>query len=253
MSACVICQRHEHDEDQPDACTPRCRQREATEGQACPQCAQRIRDDLDSLIEAYALTDQPSTGARTGGARSSEPSLPGGTDRLNWRADDLFRTLTEWCRDWADRWTLTLPSKHLTSITGWLRRHLPNALAHHPAIADFAAEISRLARTGRVLAHLTDPGQLICCPGPGGSGCGRRLRVNINDPDAVHRCRNCGTNWDAAWLLNLVHHIDTPIWVDVETAANFTGVHESTLRRWAAAGKITRDHGCYDIRELVAS
>lgn len=251
MSACVICKHHDHDDDQPDTCTDRCRRRETVEGQACSRCAQRIRADLDLIVDAYALTDTPSTGIRLGGTRSTGISLPGGTDRLNWRADELWRTLTSWVQDWAEQWRLTLPERHLTSITAWLRRHLATALAQHPAIADFANEIARLARTGKVLAHLTDPGQLITCPGPGGSGCGQRLRVNIADPDAVHACRACGTRWDAGWLLNLVHHLATPIWVDPEAAARFAGVHERTLRRWAATGRITRDHGRYDIRELA--
>lgn len=252
MSACVICQHHDHNEGQPDTCTHRCRRRETVEGQACSRCAQRIRDDLDTILESYALTDTPASGIRSGGARSTEASLPGGTDRLNWRASELHDTLTSWCRDWATQWSLRLPDRHLTSITAWLRRHLTTALAQHPAIAEFAAETSRLARIGRVLAHLTEPGQAITCPGPGGNGCGQRLRVNIADPDAVHHCRKCGTRWEPGWLLRLVHHLDTPIWVDPEAAARFAGVHESTLRRWAAAGRITRDHhGRYDIRELA--
>lgn len=256
MSACVICQRHEHDEDQPDTCTPRCRRRETSEGQACAQCAQRIRDDLDQILECYALTNTPSTGVRLGGTRSTGISLPGGTDRMNWRASDLHNTLTAWCRDWAQTWNLALPTHPRRGtpvgvVTAWfLRAHLRNALATHPAIADFAREISQLARTGRVLAHLTTPGQTIACPGPGGSGCGQRLRVNIADPDAAHPCRRCGTNWDTAWLLRLAAHVDTPVWVDIEVAARVTGVSERTLRRWAAADRIRRDRGRYELRSI---
>jgi hypothetical protein len=270
VSACVICEHHDHEQTPvspangptpqryPDIpqqrekpCTSRCRRREATEGAACQQCAATIRRDLDEILECHALTDEPSAGQRSGGARSSERSLPGGTDRLNWRADDLHRTLTAWCADWAERWRLKPPAPHLTSITGFLRTHLPNALTDpHPAISDFAAEISRLARVGRRLASLTQPGTLINCPGPAGAGCGQRLRVNAADPDAIHRCRACGTNWTPAWLLTLATHCETPVWVDVEVAAKLSGVHESTLHRWANKGKIKRDHGRYEIRSI---
>lgn len=225
-----------------------CNHREPIEGAACAICARRSRDSLNDILTAHALTDHPPGGTRTGGSRSAETSLPGGTDRMNWRAA-LPSQLTTWARDWADTLTLSPPDANIASIIGWFHRHLPAALARHPAVEEFAGDMSRLARTGRVLAGLTEPGQRIACPGPAGVGCGHRLRVNVAD-DSSQRCPRCGTTWDPAWLLHLAAHTDADVWVDGEAAALASGVHERTLRRWARVGKIRRERGLYELRSI---
>lgn len=225
-----------------------CQHREPAEGQACAICARRIRDHLDDILTTYALTTHPPTGVRTGGSRSAETSLPGGTDRMNWRAG-IPNQLTTWARDWAEQLNLRPPDGNLAAIIGWFHRHLPSALARHPAIGEFAGDVSRLARTGRVLATLTEPGQAIACPGPAGEGCGHRLRIHIAD-DSSQRCPRCGTTWDPAWLIHLAAHVDADVWVDSEAAALASGIHASTLRRWAQAGKIRRERGLYELRSI---
>ena len=82
MLECVICARHPH---LPDTeCSRDCRSRDADLGTICTGCAQRIRDDLDTLVDAWAATESPAfPGGSSGDGRAKSSPLPGGTDWID--------------------------------------------------------------------------------------------------------------------------------------------------------------------------
>ena len=175
MIQCAICTRHPHAPD--DDCTDDCRTTEADLGIICTRCADRIRRDLDALVDAWAATENPAfPGGSSGDGRAKSSPLPGGTDWMDFRQGaDLFGILGTWVRDWCDVYALKGPKySDLTSITGWLRAHLPHAANSHPAIDDFADEVRKLAQRARRLAgEVPDRGQRVPCPT---DDCGRVLR-----------------------------------------------------------------------------
>lgn len=279
MIECAICTKHPHDPADdctpfcievpqpkgktkvlhrhlPDAdCTSECRSREADCGAICTPCAQRIRDDLDTLVDSWAATTDPAfPGGSSGDGRAKSSPLPGGTDWMDWRQGaDLFGVLTTWVRDWMDIYALAGPRRgDLTSITGWLRAHLDHAANSHPAIDDFADEIRKLAQRGRRLAgEVPDHGQRVPCPT---DDCGRTLRVRTADLEETVRCKRCGIERSAAQILAIASRQDA--WVPEETAADVARVSVSTLKRWAKAGHVQREHGRYwlpSVREYKAT
>ena len=275
MIECAICTKHPHDPADdctpfcievpqpkgktkvlhrhlPDAdCTSECRSREADLGIICSSCAQKIRDDLDTLVDSWAATEDPAfPGGTSGDGRAKSSPLPGGTDWMDWRQGaDLFGVLTTWVRDWMDIYALAGPRRgDLTSITGWLRAHLDHAANSHPAIDDFADEIRKLAQRGRRLANGdVDKAQRVQCPT---DDCGRWLRVNAHDPEAHIRCKACGTDWTSGRLILVGMSANVEVWLDPEAASEATGKDPSTLRKWARAGKIERSHGRYELHSI---
>lgn len=252
MLECVICARHPH---LPDTeCSRDCRSRDADLGTICTGCAQRIRDDLDTLVDAWAATESPAfPGGSSGDGRAKSSPLPGGTDWMDWRQGaELFGVLTTWVRDWCDIYALAGPKRgDLTSVTGWLRAHLDHAANSHPAITDFADEIRRLAQRGRRLAgEVPDRGQRVPCPT---DDCGRTLRVRVVELEAVVRCKSCGIERSSAQILVIAGHSEA--WVPGETAAMVAEVSLATIKRWAQGGHIEREHGRYwlpSVREYKA-
>lgn len=278
MIECAICTRHPHDPADsctpfcievpqpkgkakvlhrhlPDAdCTTECRSREADLGRVCGPCAQKIRDDLDTLVDSWAATEDPAfPGGTSGDGRAKSSPLPGGTDWMDWRQGaDLFGVLTTWVRDWMDIYALAGPRRgDLTSITGWLRAHLDHAANSHPAIDDFADEIRKLAQRGRRLAgEVPDHGQRVPCPT---DDCGRTLRVRTADIDERVRCHKCGIERTAGQLLAIAMLADK--WVPAETAADVAGVSARSIRTWGERGHIDRGPDGYwlpSVRQYVA-
>ena len=278
MIECAICTRHPHDTADdctpfcievpqpkgkakvlhrhlPDAdCTTECRSREADLGRVCGPCAQKIRDDLDTLVDSWAATTDPAfPGGSSGDGRAKSSPLPGGTDWMDWRQGaDLFGVLTTWVRDWCDVYALAGPRRgDLTSITGWLRAHLDHAANSHPAIDDFADEIRKLAQRGmRLAGEVPDHGQRVPCPT---DDCGRTLRVRTADIDERVRCHKCGIERTAGQLLAIAMLADK--WVPAETAADVAGVSARSIRTWGERGHIDRGPDGYwlpSVRQYVA-
>lgn len=275
--SCAICTKHPH--DPADNCTPfcievpqpkgktkvlhrhlpdadcisECRSRDADLGIICTHCAQRIRTDLDTLVDAWALTDTPPDPKQGGDGRGAERNLPGTTEWIDWRhGGEMFGVLTSWVRDWCETYALAGPKyADLTSLTGWLRAHLDHAANSHPAIDDFADEIRKHAKRGlRISEQDVDKTQRVRCPA---DDCGRWLRINANIPEAEVRCKGCDTTWSSARLIVVGVTGDTPVWLDPDAAAVACGKSTSTLRLWAQQGKIQRDHGRYELHSIRAA
>ncbi len=240
MLECVICTTHPHE---PTAeCTPDCRSADADLGIICSPCAQRIRRDLDALVDAYALTTEPAFPSGSGGdGRAKTSPLPGGTEWMDWRQGaDLLGTLTSWTRDWMETYALAGPKySDLVSITGWLRAHLPHAANSHPAVDDFASEIRKLANRGRRLTgEVRDNGQRIPCPT---DDCTRTINIHTADLDQHVRCKGCGIERTAGQVLLIAARSDA--WVPIQTAADVTGRNPTTIRRWIKSGKLEHNNG----------
>lgn len=253
MLECAICTKHPHEPGED--CTSECRAVDADLGIICSPCAQRIRRDLDALVDTYALTAEPAfPGGSSGEGRARSAPLPGGTDWMDFRqADWQFGILYSWIRDWCDIYALAGPKRaDLTSITGWLRAHLPHAANSHPAITDFADEVRKLAQRGRRLAgEVSDRGQRYPCPT---DDCTRTLYVRMDDLEADVHCPSCDVSRSTAHLLALAVRADA--WVPAETAAHAVDITVSTLHRWAKAGHVQRENGRYwlpSVREYKMS
>ena len=63
-------------------------------------------------------------------------------------------------------------------------------------------------------------------------------------------CKRCGTTRTPAQLIHAADKESS--WADAEAIAETYKVGERTLRRWAANGHIRRDHGRYNVGDVVA-
>lgn len=77
--------------------------------------------------------------------------------------------LDSWARDWSETFDLPLPTADVPALVSWLSRHLAYAIDHHPAIDEFAAEVTTtlyavraLLNVSRAPIHLAD-----ACPSCG--------------------------------------------------------------------------------------
>ena len=235
---CDLCLRHPHEPGAEH--TDQCREREA-EGMCCNVCRIQIRDRIDSLTRSLEIVSVVTWETRAGDGRSSEPTLPGGTDRLDWLVS-VRATITSWTRAFAEDWNMSGP-KHGDdlSVLGWLRTHHEHACTDHPALAEFADEIRLLAETGEHMSGDVPVGQRIICPT---DDCETRLRVDIH--------KGCDRHWTTAHLMLMTLHTADDAWVDPEAASIIANVDTSTLRRWARAGHILRKNGLYELHSITA-
>lgn len=244
MTWCAVCTRHVLDQGEH---TDRCRHNDATLGNLCGVCAQRIRDDLDAIVAALDCSP-PSHGP---GSRSGERALPGGTEWLDWRQGaELLGVLESWCRCWHEDVTTddaapVWPRRTIVDMCRWLRAMLEQFGAGHEAIADMADELAAWGRRARRLTGDLPAGHVAPCP------CGRRLRVDAADMDATVKCVGCGAKWTVRSLV--IQAGDDDAWLDPDAIEAWTGVHPRTLRRWAAAGKVEREHGLYRVGSVRAA
>lgn len=238
---------------------PNCHQHHHTHTTICPRCELRITQQLTQLaLNHQTANNDPTLTPRgqPGHTTHATQPLPGGTNWLNHvHGHDTLTILEAWADDFANRYRLTPPHPTIPALTQWLRNNLPTATRDHPALTDLATELTRLVRTSRVYAGLTQaPHMRINCPQQlqDNTDCGRVLHIDTHTPHATTRCRDCGTEWDSLRLQ--LHALNTPgleAWVDAEAAARFAQVSERTLRRWAKNGTVSRDnHGRYDVATL---
>ena len=247
---CQVCYRH-HPNDAGD-CTTGCRHRDADVLACCGPCAQRVRDDLDAILAAW-LAPEPIT---SGSGRGNERPLPGGTEWLDFRQGaDLRDVAGSWAKVWHEDISGIMdppawPGADPGAVVAWLRRWWDVFGAGHEAAREFADDMHDLGQRARRLLGDTPTGQVVLCPGLD-DDCGRRLRIDVADPDARITCRACGTEWTAGRLM--VHGADG--YVDADAIHHVYGVPPSTLRRWAKVGKVRRQglgYSVVDVRGVMS-
>src|SRR5438105_4446242 len=139
-----------------------CHQVEPREGVVCDRDRQRLAQalwelrDLHQLLP-YALPPGRGELVRVGGTR--ERQLPLRTEALDLAGraataavldDDhdqvgavaVASILDSWAQDWASYLGEELPAPSVDALVSWLSRRLPWALDHHPAIDEYAKEIT---------------------------------------------------------------------------------------------------------------
>lgn len=249
MTSCAICTRHPHSPDQD--CTGGCWQPQPKTGRLCTPCTVQLRNDIDDIKAArQALGIIPGI-ATTGRSAGNERGLPGGTERLDYLHGPQLKTALFTIVDRVAE-DSGLPSPTRDAI-GWLRTHIDHVAAH-PAIAQFARELHTWANLGKRLAGMTEQGQHVPCPtitvdGP----CGRRLLIDVHQPDATVACTACGRAWAARDLLAMGTRDSIDVWLDPDSMQIPTGVPDATLRRWARRGLVRRRHGLYHLGDVIAA
>ena len=139
----------------------------------------------------------------------------------------------------------------LTAVVRFLRAQLDYA-ASEPTfgLEQFADEIGLCRRALARWDHDREgdlPGVSIPCPTvTDHADCGYRLRV-VDLGDHVH-CPRCGAERSGGQLVHIAMTADDGVWLSAVDAARWLGISESTLRRRANAGRITRRAGRYLVR-----
>jgi len=205
-------------------CCPRLRPqhdpRHYDQAHVCEGCRARMAQDLADLPEHYARLVDVLEPARLGGPKVSgtpsrslgialeplnllSPAGPWGTVRDNYGDQHgplpPLVVLDQWVADWIDTRDQSehMPAATMESLTAWLGNRLDWACRHHPAVDDYAGEVSAIARTVALVAR-ADRGRgepVGKCPVRlrNETRCGTILRV---DPYAdVIACHRCGSTW----------------------------------------------------------
>lgn len=216
----------------------------------CDRCVGRATHDLDLIAHAWKTSTDPGWPSQGQSRSGNNKPLPGGTAWVSWRQGaDLVGVLRAWADDWVDAMELVGPTgDSVLVLVKWLRTHLHRAAQTSVVFDVFSQEIHDQARIGCAVAGLTETrGQRIQCPT---DGCTRWIRVDARHPNEVLTCRGCRTEWTMARLVAVALVIDQDVWIDPEAASALTGLDQSTLRRWARAGKIRRHHGQYELKSV---
>jgi hypothetical protein len=109
--------------------------------------------------------------------------------------------LLDVARDWADQQGYTMRTRTtLVALVDWLGDHLHWACDHHPAIADFAAELRRQRGILRNASGRT-PARPQLCEGVACRRCDIRSLWRV---DGRVSCANCGTIYEPTEYDNLV-------------------------------------------------
>lgn len=234
--------------------------RESNQGHACARCEQRLRDQLVDIVEFYAIAEHELVPGSSTGARATEQGIGVRIAALDFLAGhDVVAVLGSWERDWRETYCLTDAKAGrdvqatLVEIVRFLTAFLHRACTDHPAIDDFGTEVRESWSLARAAARMAPASATtsITCPADGqdGSICGRRIGIDAAETSVV--CPSCRTTWDVLHLMYVA--ISTPgteMWADPEACAAYFRIATSTLRRWAIAGKIKRNHGRYELRSI---
>lgn len=141
-------------------------------------------------------------------------------------------------------WTLTACLRFLAAQVDWMTS------CDDFDLLGFADHARRAAAT---LRRWSDDdrqvGTRIACPTmlEDGSSCERSLRVSSDGEPVV--CRGCGTSWSIDWLIRVAGE-DADGWADMEAVVRLSGLHESTIRRWARNGKVRKRGLLYSVRDI---
>jgi len=194
-----------------------CQHREAEWPRVCNGDRQRLRDTLRQIVELYAelpaaLEPGRGGGPRVSGSREAPlplrlaaldmlgPGTPSVSDRFADQVGELPPAvlLDQWVRDWVDARDQAehVPPPVVAGLVTWLLNRLDWACDDHPAIDEFAQEITKLHR-GLVTVLGQSEGKYFIgfCPTQreDGQRCGKALTA---DPwiDRI-ACPRCRTEW----------------------------------------------------------
>jgi hypothetical protein len=245
---CVICGKH-------------------TERMACIRCQNRISNHLSDIVEYVALAQnelQPATG---GDGRGSELGLGVRIDALDLVAgNDVLPTLESWERMYREEWgyakwedtkrergrgKANQASAYFTGTVAFLRGNL-DRICEHPAVDQFHVQTTACWHRARSAAR-QQPRQAwrVTCPADVDDGeCGKSLRITGEDVDRDIPCKACGTIWTLRRLLLVAIASGVPIWLDLDSAADYFTLHPTTLRKWAKAGYVIRRGNQYDFQSI---
>jgi len=237
---------------------------QAGERIACPSCETRMRDQLHDVLEFYALAEGELIPGSGGGGRGTERSIGVRIAALDFLAGhDAVAILASWEDNLRDHYeltdtptTLTRPSPLLSRSVTFITTWLPRACTDFPQIDDLATELRECWSLAQSAARVSPARSLsITCVADDERHqdgiCGKRIPVGIDEIRGRVTCKRCRTDWDVPHLMHVA--IATPgaeLWADPEAAAGWFNVNTSTLRRWAIAGRITRDHGRYELHSI---
>jgi hypothetical protein len=254
-----------------------------TQHMACSQCERAMHRQLGEILDFVALAEAnlvPGCGA---GGRGTERPIGIRVDALDLVAGfDVLPQLESWERLFREDYNLTkygevsghratvvmvrMPAHDgatippLVAISGYmsgtvifLQQWLPRICDDHAAVDEFAYELRQLHRQAQAASGQSPRNSWnVACPSDTDDGeCGNRLKVNGEDFDGQVSCRKCQTTWPVQRLLLVAaSSTSSAIMLDAEAAARMYNVSTKTLHRWAKAGRITKDHGRYDIRQI---
>ncbi|MEV0917871.1 hypothetical protein AB0I93_26885 [Streptomyces sp. NPDC049967] len=178
---------------------------------ACRPCTDRIDLNLRALAGAdglYALLGgRLMPGSSSGGpavSGSKTPPLPLRLEPLNLLArGGVVTILQTWLIDWHERLDYRHPRwdgdlrQQCDQVVQRLRTLLPWAAGEHPAVDEFAREVSHLRRQCEQQTTGERPARTVpvACP------CGQTLRITLDTSGA--RCITCGTQYGHGELMNL--------------------------------------------------
>jgi hypothetical protein len=119
-------------------------------------------------------------------------------------------------------------------------------------VEDYATELRACLRAVRKWdGDAASRGYAVPCPTmtEDGGECGYRLR--FVDVEEQVTCRRCQVTRSVPQLVAVGMATAThAMWVDPEAICRHYGIHASTLRRWAARGLVTREHGRYLVSDV---
>lgn len=269
---CVVCHQPAHELGQQCAPNKRCPVKAVHLGMTCRRCYDQLATKLREIPEFYALAaGEMSLGSGgSGGHGGSETSIGLRVAALDLRSGaDAIGTLAAWDRDWSEFYDekptdWNRRRRHhsdpvgatLVGLCGALRAGLHRACQTHPGIDVFAQEVTELHAQAKAAARANGARAVqVDCPADHLDGtCGAPLRIaGLELADAVY-CRRCHTRWEVHRLL-LVAAADSTatVWLTVDDVALLLGISQATLKRWAKAGRIRREHGLFDVASVRAA
>jgi hypothetical protein len=237
----------------------------ATSGErlACPSCETRMRDQLTDVLEFYALAEGELLPGSSTGTRGTERSIGVRVAALDFLAGhDVVAVLASWEGEWREVYALSMepmltrPAPALSRSVAFLRSWLPRACTDHPAVDEFARELHECWSLAQNAARVSPARSLsITCVADDERHddgiCGKRIPVGIDEIRGRVTCRRCKTAWDVPHLMHVA--IATPgaeLWADPEAAAGYFRITSKTLRQWARADHIRREHGRYELHSI---
>lgn len=175
---------------------------------ACTPCEDRIAVRLGAIPGLFErLGDHLARGSAGGGpavSGSKTAPAPCRIDVLNLRtaAGPVLAPLETWARDWEEAGYAEIGERgssvaRVTHACRTLRFNLSQAVAKHPALEEFAGEVSSIWRTlSRIVEGEAPPRKIaVTCP------CKQTLRITLDTRGET--CPRCGAEYGHSEVLRL--------------------------------------------------